>query len=211
MYNAKVLLSVAALTGASMAQTSTTFPDPGCSSSVSALVIKAPTAAPEVMTALDNIGVFLVPSVAGSSLLASPAAYLTKICSVAEELPASLLPEFGAWGASLLQYASTEIASYDAIVTKCIATGSEAASITSVIHSIASQPPGMLCEFTGSPSNGTASTTASTAAYPTAAANGTSISAPPTSTIPVAGAARPTGVLAGAAALGGLMGAVALL
>ncbi|KAI0431725.1 hypothetical protein F5Y09DRAFT_304125 [Xylaria sp. FL1042] len=201
MYNAKVLLSVAAFTGASMAQTSTPFPAPDCASSITALVAAAPTIPPDVLTAFDA----LAPNgdVSSLNLLASPSAYVDQICSIANALPASALPEFGKWGSSLLEFAATEISSYDGIVTKCVATGAEGAAITSYIHSIASHP-GELCQITRSPSNGTATITS----YPNPTGNGTST---PTSSIPVAGAARPTGVLAGAAALGGLIGAVALL
>ncbi|KAI0813334.1 hypothetical protein GGR55DRAFT_570675 [Xylaria sp. FL0064] len=202
MYNTKVLLFVAAFTGASMAQTSTPFPAPDCASSISALVAAAPTIPPDFIPAFEA----LAPNgdTASLNLLGSPSSYVAGICSFANALPASKLSEFGKWGSSLLEFVATETASYDGVVTKCVAIGAEGAAITSYIHSIASHP-GELCKITRSPSNGTATVTSS---YPTATGNGTSS---PTSSIPVAGAARHTGVLAGAAALGGLVGAVALL
>ncbi|KAI0913951.1 hypothetical protein F4824DRAFT_446072 [Ustulina deusta] len=198
MYNAKVLLSVAAFTGASMAQTSTTFPDPACESSIVGLFAAAPTVPPELdlpTGALNAQG--------------KPEDYVSAICSYANELPASVLPVFATWGSSLLEYAATELASYDGVITKCIATGAAGASITSYIHSIASHP-GELCKITRSPSNGTVSATP----YSTPTGTGISISistSSPATSIPTAGAARPTGVLAGAAAIGGVLGAVALL
>ncbi|KAI1308629.1 hypothetical protein F5Y03DRAFT_93735 [Xylaria venustula] len=210
MYNSKVLLAAAAFTGASMAQTSTVFPDPGCSSSVDALVAKAPTIPADVASALAAVETG-ANAIQASNLLQSPDAYVAELCSAAAELPQSALVDFGAWGSSLLNFAATEIDSYDGIVTKCVATGAEGASITSYIHSIASNP-GKLCQDqTGTPSNGTATITSS---YPTATGGSNSTttgSSSPSSSIPVAGAARPTGVLAGAAAIAGLIGAVALL
>ena len=142
-------------------------------------------------------------------------------CSLAGQLPASVLSDFVAWGPSLLHFASVEISSYDAVVTQCVATGAPGASITSYIHSIASNP-GRLCQptATATPSAGAGNGTTATAApsgsitpYPTASANGTAPAGTPspTSAIPTAGAARPTNLLVGAAAIGGLIGVVALL
>ncbi|GAW19769.1 hypothetical protein EKO27_g5529 [Xylaria grammica] len=205
MYNTKVLLSVAALTGASMAQTSTVFPDPACSSSIFALVAAAPTTPPELESAFSAVA-----SGAGTEsldLLVRPSAYVDQLCSYVSELPESILPVFASWGADLLNFASTEIDSYDGIVTKCVTTGTAASSITSFIHSIASNPAELCKESSSTPSNGTASITS----YPTPTGNGTTPSASSSTLIPTGAAARPTGVLAGAAAVGGVLGVVALL
>ncbi|KAK5634582.1 hypothetical protein RRF57_010295 [Xylaria bambusicola] len=202
MYNTKILFSVAAFVSASMAQISTPFPDPACASSITALLASAPTIPPAVASAIQAASP--EPNV---NPLQDPAAYVSLLCSVAGELPAPALSEFKTFGSELLGFAATEIESYDGIVTKCVTTGAPASSITSYIHSIASHP-GELCKIEASPTNGTASAPP----YPTATGNGTTTSTGlPTSAISMAGAAIPTGVLAGAVAVGGLLGAVALL
>ncbi|KAJ3569759.1 hypothetical protein NPX13_g5969 [Xylaria arbuscula] len=141
-------------------------------------------------------------------LLLDPAGYVSSLCSVAGKLPSSVLYNFGTYGSELLEFVATEIDSYDGVVTKCIATGDQGASITSYIHSIASHP-GELCKAQATASNGTASITP----YPTPTGNSTATTGNglPTSSISLGGAAMPTGVLTGAAAVGGLLGAVALL
>ncbi|KAI0521758.1 hypothetical protein F5B22DRAFT_500854 [Xylaria bambusicola] len=205
MYNTKVLLSVAVFAGVSIAQTSTPFPDPACASSVTALVAAAPTVPADVAAAIE--AEYSGGADPNLNLLQDPAAYVSLLCGVAAELPPPALSNFKTFGSSLLAFAATELASYDGIVTKCVTTGAAAASITSYIHSIASFP-GQLCNVVASPTNGTSSAPP----YPTATGNGTTTSTGlPTSSISMAGAAMPTGVLAGAAAVGGLLGAVAML
>ncbi|KAI0184250.1 hypothetical protein EV127DRAFT_413334 [Xylaria flabelliformis] len=209
MYSAKVLLALTTLVNASLAQT---YSDPTCSSLVNDLIARGPT----VPAAIASV---LYPQVTGapdddisidnvSVLLRHPDVYASQICAAAGQLPSSLLPEFATWGSMLLDFASVEISSYDAAVTQCVTTGTAAASITSYLHSIVSQPD-RLCQPTSTSAadgNGTASITA----YPTATASGNDTGVPSTS-IPVAAAGRPTGALIGAAAaVGGLFG-VALL
>lgn len=208
MYNVKVFfLSVATFAAASIAQTSTLFPDPACSSSRSAIIAAAPTIPPNVNSALLDISPNGADP-AGGDLLLNPASYVSSLCSVAGKLPSPVLSNFGAYGSALLEFVATEIDSYDGVITKCIATGEQGASITSYIHSIASYP-GELCKAQSTPSNGTASITP----YPTPTSNGTATTSAglPTSSISLAGATMPTGIFAGAAAVGGLLGAVALL
>lgn len=207
MHNAKVLLFVAVFAGASMAQTTTAaFPDPACETSVFALLGAAPTTPPEIESALLEYYPEGADSTNGALLL-SPSAYVSTLCSIATQLPAPVLSQFGSWGSELLEFAATEISSYDWIITKCVTTGEAAASITSYIHSIASHP-GELCHVEASPTNGTTSI----APYPTPTGNGTTSSTKlPTSSISLAGASMPTGVFAGAAAVGCILGAVALL
>ncbi|KAI1744960.1 hypothetical protein F4680DRAFT_403871 [Xylaria scruposa] len=206
MYSSKFLLALAALADASLAQT---FPDPACPSLTEALLLAAPTIPPSVVSAFGGQGG--IPSV--ENLLSHPDTYVEDICVVAGSLPSSVLSDFAGWGSSLLDYASVSISSYDAVVTKCITTGTAAASITSFIHSIASAP-GALCQPTSTnvPSGG--NSTASVTPYPTATHSGnatTPHTGVPTTSIPTAAAARPTGAFVGAAAVGGLLGAIALL
>ncbi|KAI0409171.1 hypothetical protein F4802DRAFT_234929 [Xylaria palmicola] len=206
MYGTKVFVSLAALAVASTAQE---FPDPACSSSIAAILAAVPTPGPELS---DYLGQVMDGIPGPDNLLAHPDEYVSGLCSAVAELPPVALEEFADYGASLLSFASVEISSYDGIVTKCVATGAEGASITSFIHSIASTPEG-LCAPTSTPStpsggNGTATITS----FPTPTGNSTTPSiGVPSQSVPTAGAARPTSALFGAAAMGGLFGAVALL
>ncbi|KAI0438750.1 hypothetical protein F4803DRAFT_569345 [Xylaria telfairii] len=209
MYN-KVLLPMAALAGASLAQS---YPDPSaCSATKSSLIAAAPTYDPELSSYLDGplgSGVRTAPGATTTlppDTLADPSAYVEVLCSVAAELPSSLLPAFQSWGSGLLSYGSVHISQYDEFVTQCVTTGPAAATITSYLNSILTATGG-LCQPTSAPggvSKGTASMPAATAT----GANSTSTS---TTLVPTAAAARPTGVLVGAAVMGGLIGAVALL
>ncbi|KAI0453476.1 hypothetical protein F5B21DRAFT_479432 [Xylaria acuta] len=207
MYNPKVLLALAALADASLAQT---FTAPGCSSSITELLLAAPTLPADLASAF---GTQATGDLSIDGLLSHPDVYVEQICEAAGSLPSSLLPEFASWGSSLLYFASVEISSYDAVVTKCITAGTEAASVTSYIHSIVSSPE-RLCQLTSTSTPSGGKGTASITPYPTATPAGNSTSpgtGVPTTSVPTAAAARPTGAFIGAAALGGLLGAVALL
>ncbi|KAI0543937.1 hypothetical protein F4679DRAFT_76117 [Xylaria curta] len=209
MDKTKVLLTLATLINASLAQT---YSDPTCSSLVNDLIARGPTVPPAIASVLyaqatgapgDDISMDNV-----SDLLRHPDVYVSQICAAAGQLPSSLLPEFATWGSTLLDFASVEISSYDAAVTQCVTTGTAAASITSYLHSIVSQPD-RLCQPTSTSAVG-GNSTASITSYPTATASGNDTGVPSTS-IPVAAAGRPTGAIVGAAAVvGGLFG-VALL
>ncbi|KAI0100281.1 hypothetical protein GGR51DRAFT_533060 [Nemania sp. FL0031] len=203
MHSFKVFFSLGSLAAGSLAQSESFSSDPSCPSSIAALGAAAPT-----------FPAFLVPLLPDpADVLKDPWAYASSLCKVATELPASELSEFGEFGGSLLNFVATELSSYDAIVTKCYATGAEAAAATSYIHSIAAQTA-PLCQQTSSaasyPSNGTAAITS--APVPTS----TSISTPGNSTtstsmIPIALAARPTGLLTGAVGAAGILAAAVLL
>ncbi|GAP91528.1 hypothetical protein SAMD00023353_3101390 [Rosellinia necatrix] len=208
MYNAKILLALATLADVSLAQTSL---DPACSSLITALIQAGPTIPAELAAGYgdESNGAPSDPT----ELLSRPDVYVEQICAAVGSLPSSLLPEFASWGSSLLHFASVEVASYDAIVTQCIATddAAAAASITSYIHSIVSAPD-RLCQPTATTSAAPAAGSGNGTASVTPSGNGTSPSTGvPTTSIPTAAAGRPTGAIVGAAALGGLLGAVALL
>ncbi|KAI0490262.1 hypothetical protein F4859DRAFT_508069 [Xylaria cf. heliscus] len=197
----KVLLSLGSLAAGSAAQSFSS--DPSCPSSIAALGAAAPPFPSYIEAILPD----------PANVLKDPWAYASSLCAVATELPADQLSGFAEYGQSLLSFVATELATYDAIVTKCYATGAEAAAATSYIHAIAEQTA-PLCQETSAPSgpsNGTATITSA----PTS--TGTSISAPAnstttgTSTVPIALAARPTGVLAGAVGAAGFLAAAALL
>ncbi|KAI0188927.1 hypothetical protein EV127DRAFT_433323 [Xylaria flabelliformis] len=208
MHYIKFIASLAALVSASIAQE---FPDPGCSSSRIELRDAAPTPPPSLAPFLSTEAGQNQSQGAPNSdiLLTNPDIYVEQVCNLVASLPSSVLGDFQSWGASLLNFASVEISSYDAIVTKCVTTGAAAASITSYIHSIASSPEA-LCQPTSTSGGGNG--TASITPYPTPTGNGTTPSTGISSTpIPTAGAAGRTGDLACAAIMGGLFGGMALL
>ncbi|KAF2967385.1 hypothetical protein GQX73_g6199 [Xylaria multiplex] len=215
MYNAKILLSMATLAGTSLAQTPTPT-DPACAASLSQFS-DAPTPAPALASYLATLlgtGPVTAPghtTALPDFTLEDPVGYQDLICAIAADLPESLIPEFQSYGSGLLSYGSVHISEYDAYVTDCITTGEAASTLTSELHSMLLGTGG-LCE---------ASTTATSGsgAYPTGSSNGTyptgtgsvPTSTGPSTSVPIAGAARPTGAAVGVAAIGGLLGAVALL
>ncbi|KAI0100949.1 hypothetical protein GGR51DRAFT_336283 [Nemania sp. FL0031] len=212
MYSAKVLLPVAALAATSLAQSPTTT-NAACLSSL-AQFTDAPTPAPALVSYLQTLvgtGPVTAPghtTALPDFTLEDPAGYQDLICSIAGELPASLIPDFQSYGSGLLSYGSVHISQYDAYITNCITTGEAASTLTSELHSMLLGTGG-LCE----------SSIATATATPTGYSNGTyptGTGSIPTSTssgtlIPTAAAARPTGAVVGVAAIGGLLGAVALL
>ncbi|KAI1279380.1 hypothetical protein F5Y07DRAFT_41586 [Xylaria sp. FL0933] len=212
MYNAKVLLSAAALAGTSMAQTATptAFSTDAAACSASLLSFSdAPTPAPELASFFASVvgtGPVTAPgetTALPDFTLEDPDGYQALFCSVAAQLPASLVPDYKSYGVGLLTYGSAHLSQYDAYVTDCITTGSAASSLTSALHKMLDATGGGMCQST--------STAASNGTYPTGTGSYT-VSPSSTSTlIPTAAAARPTGAVFGAAALGGLLGAVALL
>ncbi|KAI0433809.1 hypothetical protein F5Y09DRAFT_30182 [Xylaria sp. FL1042] len=213
MYNAKILLSAAALAGTSVAQTATQTAfstDPACLTSLSKFT-DVPTPAPELASFFASI-VGTAPVTAPGETTAlpdftleDPDGYQALFCSIAAELPESLIPDFKSYGSGLLSYGSVHLSDYNAYVTDCITTGSVASSLTSALNNMLTGSAG-LCQTTSTAAPGGSNST-----YPTGTGSYT-VSPTSTSTlVPIAAAARPTGAVLGAAALGGLLGAVALL
>jgi hypothetical protein len=203
MHTMKVFFSMGSLAVGSLAQSFSS--DASCPSSMMVLAAAAPMPPSYLQTLLPD----------PANILKDPAEYASSLCKVAAELPASQLSAFGSWGQSLLSFAATELSSYDGLITKCYhATGAEAASATSYIHSIVSQTA-PLCQETSAPggengpSNGTATIT------PAPTPTGTSSSAPGNSSttmmIVTGVAAKPTSIFASAAGLVGFIAAMALL
>ncbi|KAI1192269.1 hypothetical protein F5B17DRAFT_380046 [Nemania serpens] len=203
MHAIKLFLSLSPLAAVSPAQSFSS--DPSCPSSILSLYAAAPTAPPYVASVLPD----------PSNAFKYPWDYASSLCAIAAEFPASELSGFASWGQSLLSYAATELPEYDALVTKCYATGAEAASATSYIHSIASQT-GPLCKVTTAPSggNGVSNGTAAITTAPTS--TGTSGSYPGSSSsttlVVVTGlATKSTCAFAGVASVAILLATMALL
>ncbi|KAI1197445.1 hypothetical protein F5X97DRAFT_343646 [Nemania serpens] len=193
MHKTKAILSVAALVGLSLAAGSSD--DAVCDSKENALLAMAPTPAPALQSYIIS------KNALPHDLLNNPQGYVKELCGLAADLPASITADFASWGQNLLGFARTHIASYDALVTECATTGPAAASITSYLHSIVSAPE-RLCQPTSAPT-----ITPAIASDPAPSADGSLSTSSPTG----AAASRPSGVFAGAAVIGGLLGAVALL
>ncbi|KAI0195424.1 hypothetical protein F4808DRAFT_329217 [Astrocystis sublimbata] len=204
MYTSKALVSMAALAGTALAQTST---DPACASSAMAFN-DAPTPPPALASYLAELvnpsGQVTAPghtTALPDITLEDPEGYQDFVCGLVEELPQSLLPAFQSYGSSLLSYGRDHLSQYDAFITDCITTGEAASKLTSELHKMLTNTGG-LCQTT--------STAAPNGTYPT----GTG--ALPTSTgssgamVPTAAAARPA-AFAGAAVVGGFVGAAAML
>ncbi|KAK5633282.1 hypothetical protein RRF57_008996 [Xylaria bambusicola] len=149
MCNTKVLLTLAALFSASLAQTTA---NPECTSLLDGILARGHTVPPAIAPFLNTADTG-VPGDDGSfeDLLRNPDVYASRICAAAGQLPSSLLPEFATWGSAILEFASGEISNYDAAVTQCVTMSPVAASITNYIHSIVSQPD-RLCQLTGTAS-----------------------------------------------------------
>ncbi|KAI1116517.1 hypothetical protein F5Y14DRAFT_449030 [Nemania sp. NC0429] len=208
MHSTKTLGFLVAALGAGPSVAQTFTPPPACVSLAAGLA--GPAAPDEILSFLDA---HETAGPANSVILEDPKAYVSELCGIAKGLPESLLPEFATWGADLLSFAGERIATYDEVVTMCVATGTAAASITSFLHSIVSHPD-ELCKPTSTATptggNGTVPGTIITP-YPTATPTGNTTIPPGTTSIPIAAAAGPTGFLMGAVAMAGVIGAAILL
>ncbi|KAH8162603.1 hypothetical protein CIB48_g5663 [Xylaria polymorpha] len=208
MHNTKVLLSAVALAGTALAQTST---NAACAASLSKFA-DAPTPAPALVSYLATAvgtGPITAPgetTALPDLTLEDPIGYQNLICSIAGELPASLIPDFQTYGSQLLSYGHEHLSDYDAYITDCITTGEAASTLTSQLHHMLTATGGLCQETTtaspGGASNGT---------YPTGTGSLPTTTSTTGTLVPTAAAARPTGAFVGAAAIGGLLGAVALL
>ncbi|KAI1194467.1 hypothetical protein F5X97DRAFT_310960 [Nemania serpens] len=202
MHAVKLFLSLGPLAAGSLAQSFSS--DPSCTSSILSLYKAAPSPPPYVASVLPD----------PASAFKYPWDYASSLCEIASDFPASQLSGFSDWGQSLLSYAATELPGYDALVTNCYATGAEAASATSYIHSIASQTA-PLCDAISTPSggNGPSNETATITKGPTSTA--TSYSYPgyssATSAVVTGLATKPAGMFGSAASIVVLLAAVVLL
>lgn len=209
MHSTKILLPVAALTGATLAAQSG-FLQPECTASQSSLIAAAPAVPtalskyfelPATVTETGGVSTITLPP----STLEDPEAYVDVLCNAAGELASSDLAEFKSWGEALLSYGSVHLTDYNNFVTDCVTSGPAASTITSYLNSILTATGGLCQEATPTPSP-SSNGTGSGSSYPTSSGAGSS-----SSPVPTAAAARATGALAGAAAMGGLIGVVALL
>ncbi|KAI0412621.1 hypothetical protein F5X98DRAFT_354387 [Xylaria grammica] len=204
MHSTKILFALAALTGTSLSQKSdsefcsaffTSFLSvilnsdvPTPTGIVSFLAQQTPTTTAPPLTVLDF------------------ASHAQELCELATELPSSLLPEFSTYAAGLLEFGKSYSSEHIAYVTDC-APESEVASRSSYLEYVFTAT-GNFCTETPAPggaSNGTYPTPTPTATgYHTGSNSSTTL-------VVTAAAVKPTGACLGAAAMGGILGAAALL
>ncbi|KAI1184851.1 hypothetical protein F5B17DRAFT_433168 [Nemania serpens] len=202
MYRTKILFPIAALAGVSLAHTQT-FLHPSCTAAIYSLIAAAPTYAPALTPWLQGPAAGSGRVTTATAVpLADPEFYVEQICSVAAELPPALLPDFQTWASELVSFGRDRISFYDALVTDCVSTGEAGATVTSYINSILTAT-GNICQATAT-SSGVGGGAISTTPAPTATAINSNPSDTATS-IATAAAARATGVLIGAAVMGGLV------
>ncbi|KAI1354504.1 hypothetical protein F5Y01DRAFT_302509 [Xylaria sp. FL0043] len=201
MHSNTVVLSIAALAGTALSQASgSAFCSSFESSFFATLFAEAPATPADILSFVATAtGIPPLPTTV------DPSGHQDQLCAIATALPSSLLPEFQTWAKELLDFGKSRSDELIEYVTDC-APQSEIASMTSYIDYVFTATGNICTETTatatpGSTSNGTLPT-GTGSFYPTAT--------PSTTLIPVAAAARPTGVL-GMAALGGMVGAAAML
>ncbi|KAI0531841.1 hypothetical protein GGR58DRAFT_492182 [Xylaria digitata] len=207
MYSIKAVLSVTALAGISLSQS---FDGQACFESESSLFANAPTM-PAALASYTGDSTETAPPATTTSFdnpLGDPEVYVEFICGMLAGLPSSLLPDFQSYGSALLSYGSVHISEYDAYITDCVTTGEEASTRISYLNSILTGT-GNLCQPTLAP-GGVSNSSYPTTPAPTATSSNASSNSS-TTMIVTAAAAKPTGAFAGAAAMGGFLGAAALL
>jgi len=235
MYSAKVL-SIAALAGAgtSLAQSSSDgASNAECTRSYASIIAGAPTPDGQLASAISSYASSLIGGGNGGMTAATymptptnPLEVVTQICSFASQLPPSLQDDFGSYATHVISYVSAQSSNLDAVITNCIATGpassAQAASYTSLVNSLATHT-GPLCAVPTGGNGTTGITSTYNSPYPTTTNTGgggvgggpattETGTIPTTSTaVPTNAAAAPTGMLANAAAVAGLLGAVVLL
>ncbi|KAI0867337.1 hypothetical protein GGS24DRAFT_308056 [Hypoxylon argillaceum] len=191
MHSTRVL-SIAALAGTALSQSSdSAFCSSFESSIFATLIAEAPTTPADILSFIATAtGIPPLPTTF------DPSAHQDQLCAIATALPASLLPEFQSFAGNLLNAGKQYEGEFIEYITDCIPEPT-AASMTSYLEYVFSATGNICTE------------TATATATPGGASNGTYPTASST-LIPTAAAARPTGAL-GVAALGGAIGAAAML
>ncbi|KAI1287127.1 hypothetical protein F5Y03DRAFT_380581 [Xylaria venustula] len=209
MYGTKALFFVAAFAGISLSQKSDAE---YCSSKEAAFFSWAqsgPTTPAAVLSYIATVTPYVPPLTTFD-----PHGHQSEICRILNEIPPSLLPEFETYITSVLSFgqaSSTVLLDY---ATDC-EPEDKVASVTSYIYAMLT-PTGNPCLTETATPGGSANGTYPTSPAPTATSylaspSPNNATATYTTSVVTAAAAKPTGVLLGAAAMGGILGAVALL
>ena len=203
MHSTKKFFALAALTGVALSQKSDSE---FCSSFFTSFLSVILTSDVPTPTGIASWVAQQTPSTTAPPLTVLDfASHASELCELATELPSSLLPEFSTYASQLLEFGKEYSSEHIAYVTDC-APESEVASRSNYLEYVFTAT-GNFCTETPAPggaSNGTypAPTPMATSYYPGSNSSST--------LIVTAAAVKPTGVL-GAAAMGGILGAAALL
>ncbi|KAI0805714.1 hypothetical protein GGR55DRAFT_690423 [Xylaria sp. FL0064] len=207
MHNIKVFLAIAALAGTSLSQKSDSQ---FCSAFFTSFVSIIEEDAPMTPSAIVS---FLARTETASPTTTAPplttldfASHARELCAIATEIPSSLLPVFKAYASELLEFGHEHSSEHIAYVTDC-APENEVASRSSYLEYIFTAT-GNFCEETPAP--GGASNSTYPTPTPTASSSYGSLNSSSTMVV-TAAAARPTGACFGAAAVGAVLGVVAML
>ncbi|KAI0424255.1 hypothetical protein F5Y09DRAFT_324913 [Xylaria sp. FL1042] len=207
MYRTKVLLAIAALAGTSLSQKSDSqFCSAFFTSLVSIIEEEAPMTPPAILSFLSSSETASPTTTAPPLTTLDFASHARELCTIATELPSSLLPVFQTYASELLEFGHEHSSEHIAYVTDC-APESEVSSRSSYLEYIFTAT-GNFCNETPTPggaSNGTYPTPTPTATSSYVGLNSS------TTMIVTAAATRPTGACLGAAAVGGLLGVAAML
>ncbi|KAI0452183.1 hypothetical protein F5B21DRAFT_484360 [Xylaria acuta] len=208
MHSTKILLSIAVLASTSLSQKSDSqFCSAFFTSLVSIIEEEAPKTPPAILSFFAQSTDTTSPTTSAPPLTTLDfASHAQELCEIATELPSSLLPDFQTYAEALLSFGRARSSEHVAYVTDC-APEEEVASRTSYLDYIFTATDNF-CEQTPAPggaSNGTYPTPTPTATSSYAGLNSS------TTLIVTAAAAKPTGAYLGAAAVGGILGAAAIL
>ncbi|KAI1197755.1 hypothetical protein F5X97DRAFT_343396 [Nemania serpens] len=205
MYASKVFIFLAAFAGTSLSQKSDAeFCASKMSSFFSWVMAEGPTTPAVVLS-------FLATQTNSRPPLSrfGPESHGEEICSIYSELPASLTHEFQTYITSVLSFGRANSDVLIGVATDCVPE-QNVASVTDYIHDMLT-PTGNPCHPTPTPGS-VANGTYPTSPAPTATGSYTSAGNYTYATsVVTAAAARPTGAFLGAAAIGGVLGAAALL
>ncbi|KAI8623296.1 hypothetical protein F5Y19DRAFT_493103 [Xylariaceae sp. FL1651] len=205
MYSFKILLLVAAFAGTSLSQKSDAE---YCSSKMSSFFSWAATEGPTTPAAVLTY-IATAPNSRPPLTTFGPSAHGDEICSIYSKLPPSLLSEFKTYITSVLSFGSANSDVLIGVATDCVPEA-QIASVTSYIKAMVTETDHP-CEATPAP-GGAVNGTYPTSPVPTATSSYASQgNYTHTTSIITAAAARPTGVFMGAAAIGGILGAAAML
>ncbi|KAI0531622.1 hypothetical protein GGR58DRAFT_518392 [Xylaria digitata] len=204
MHSTKTLFALAALTGVSLSQKSDSKYCSAFFTSFLSVILNSDVPTP---TGIASFVAQRTPITTAPPLTVLDfASHAQELCELATELPPSLLPEFSTYASGLLEFGKSYSSEHIAYVTDC-APESEVASRSSYLEYVLTATDNFCTETPapGGASNGT---------YPTPTPTATSYypdSNSSTTLVVTGAAAKPTGACLGAAAMGGILGAAALL
>ncbi|KAH8160951.1 hypothetical protein CIB48_g7299 [Xylaria polymorpha] len=204
MHTTSVLLSIAALAGTSLSQTSDSAYCSSLQSSFFAtLFAAAPTTPADILSFIATAtGIPRLPTAL------NPSGHQNQLCAIAAALPSSLLPEFQTLASDLLAFGKEHSTDLVKFVTDCVPEP-EAASMTSYVDYVFTAT-GNICTETSAAATPGSGSGASNGTYPTGTGSVYPTATTSSTLIPTAAAVRPTGALMGMAAVGGAIGAAML-